>query len=237
MKGEVQARLAQVRSATDRLLQTVGGLEPGELNAPSLCDGWTKGHVLAHIALNADSLVNLFTWAATGVETPQYPSWERRDTDIDRFSTRTVEEHLEELRASAQRYTAAALAVPDRRWSALVAGIGSELQPASNYLGARRREVEVHHWDLDAGYGPRDWPDDFVAEGLELATQRFAERVDHPFELEDRSSGRVLAVGAGAGRRVLGEGADLLAWMLGRNRGEALETSDGRPLPTLGSWG
>lgn len=233
---EVEARLAKVQSATERLLQTVAGLEPSELTAPSLCDGWTKGHVLAHVTLNADSLVNLFTWAITGIETPQYRNWESRNADIDRLSTRSVEQHLEELRASSERYVAAALAVPTRRWSALVAGIGSQPVPASNYLLARRREVEVHHWDLDTGYGPGEWPEDFVTEELEHAAQRFAGRVE-PFELEDRSSGQVWAVGVGGELRVRGERADLYAWMLGRTGGKGLETSNGRPLPALGAWG
>jgi maleylpyruvate isomerase len=30
----------------------------------------------------------------------------------------------------------------------------------------RWREVEVHHVDLDLGYGPADWPDAYVEEEL-----------------------------------------------------------------------
>jgi maleylpyruvate isomerase len=194
--------------------------------------------VLAHIALNADSLVNLFSWARTGVETPQYPSWEVRNADIDRFSTRSVDEHLDEIRASSQRYVEAALAVPSDRWErSLVAGIGAEPQPAHNYLSARRREVEVHHWDLDTGYGPREWPKEFVEQELERAPARFAQRVEEPFELHDLVSGAVISVGEEAGFRVVGRGPDLLGWLFGRSDGRGLQTSDGRPLPALGEWG
>ena len=28
----------------------------------------------------------------------------------------------------------------------------------------RHREVDIHHADLDAGYGPADWPEDFLDE-------------------------------------------------------------------------
>jgi Mycothiol maleylpyruvate isomerase N-terminal domain len=44
-----------VRSHTDLLLDTARALDdPG---APSLCAGWSRGHVLTHVARNADSVV------------------------------------------------------------------------------------------------------------------------------------------------------------------------------------
>ena len=46
---------------------------------PSLLPGWSRGHVLTHLARNADGAVNLLTWARTGVETPQYVSQEQRE--------------------------------------------------------------------------------------------------------------------------------------------------------------
>ena len=42
--------------------------------APSLLPGWTRAHVLSHVARNADAMINLLRWAKTGVETPAYPS-------------------------------------------------------------------------------------------------------------------------------------------------------------------
>lgn len=38
--------------------------------------------MIAHVARNADALVNLLAWARTGVETPMYASPESRDADI-----------------------------------------------------------------------------------------------------------------------------------------------------------
>lgn len=72
----ISTKIQNVREATGRLLLTVRSLDESDTVRPSLCEGWTRGHVLAHIALNADSLVNLPTWARTscpnsdpGVET------------------------------------------------------------------------------------------------------------------------------------------------------------------------
>src|SRR6266568_3680678 len=74
--GELQARLA---GATDRLLATAAG----QAREPSLLPGWSRGHVLVHLARNADGLRNLLIWARTGVVTPQYPSQQARDDAIE----------------------------------------------------------------------------------------------------------------------------------------------------------
>src|SRR6266567_8535421 len=74
--GELQARLA---GATDRLLATAAGLTDRQAREPSLLPGWSRGHVLVHLARNADGLRNLLIWARTGVVTPQYPSQQARD--------------------------------------------------------------------------------------------------------------------------------------------------------------
>jgi maleylpyruvate isomerase len=42
--------------------------------------------------------------------------------------------------------------------------------PAEQLLVRRLVELELHHTDLDAGYGPEDWPRSFAE--LELAERR-----------------------------------------------------------------
>src|SRR3954447_4566989 len=44
-------------------------LTDDDLRKPSRLPGWTRAHVVAHLARNADALINLCTWARTGVET------------------------------------------------------------------------------------------------------------------------------------------------------------------------
>ena len=45
-----------VADATVSLLGTASRLRPGDETAPSLCAGWTRGHVLTHLARNADAI-------------------------------------------------------------------------------------------------------------------------------------------------------------------------------------
>src|SRR6185437_8551533 len=93
---------AEIEAATSRLLDTARTLSDADVLAPSGLPGWSRGHVLSHIARNADSLVNLLSWAATGVEIPQYPSREVRDADIEAGASRPIAEHLRDLEDSHQ---------------------------------------------------------------------------------------------------------------------------------------
>ena len=61
----------------------LAGLEEPEWHHPSRLPGWTRRHLVAHLAANADALGNLVRWAATGVETPMYSSPEQRAHDIE----------------------------------------------------------------------------------------------------------------------------------------------------------
>ncbi|MGH3319683.1 MAG: maleylpyruvate isomerase N-terminal domain-containing protein, partial [Streptosporangiaceae bacterium] len=88
--------------ATDRLVATIDGLSDEDVRGPSLLPGWTRGHVLAHIARNADAMRNLVTSARTGADIPMYPSRERRDADIERDAPRPSAEHRRDLAESAR---------------------------------------------------------------------------------------------------------------------------------------
>ncbi|MEO3870681.1 maleylpyruvate isomerase N-terminal domain-containing protein [Nonomuraea sp. B12E4] len=64
---------AELASATNRLLATAATLSDADIAAPSRLPGWTRGHVLSHVAQNAGSHLNLLTWARTGIRTPSTP--------------------------------------------------------------------------------------------------------------------------------------------------------------------
>ena len=77
-----QEGLAAVDYATTRLYEIVEQMDDVAVRRPSLLSGWTRGHVLTHLARNADALVNLLTWAKTGVEHQTYTSGSDRNADI-----------------------------------------------------------------------------------------------------------------------------------------------------------
>ena len=74
--------LELMHAETLALLSTTATLDDASITAPSLCEGWTRAHVVTHIARNADAICNLVHWATTGEPTPMYASPESRDADI-----------------------------------------------------------------------------------------------------------------------------------------------------------
>ena len=83
MDPEIALALTRLGESTDRLLATADGLTDDEAAAPSRLPGWSRGHVLTHLARNADGFLNLLAWAASGDETPMYPSEEARDRGVE----------------------------------------------------------------------------------------------------------------------------------------------------------
>src|SRR6266704_5264440 len=80
---EASHALDRRAAATERLLGSAAALSDTQAREPSLLPGWTRGHVLTHIARNADGMVNLLHWARTGTQTPMYASPESRAADIE----------------------------------------------------------------------------------------------------------------------------------------------------------
>jgi len=76
-----------------RLQRAVDVLPPHAVTEPSALPGWTRGHLLTHLARNADALVNLLTWARTGIPTPMYASPDQRVfNQVSRALRRAIED-------------------------------------------------------------------------------------------------------------------------------------------------
>jgi len=73
---------------TSLLMRTAAGLDDETVRAASLCQGWTRAHVLSHLARNADALGKLVSWATAGTPVAMYESPQARDADIVAGSTR-----------------------------------------------------------------------------------------------------------------------------------------------------
>ena len=87
---------------------------------PSLLPGWTRKHVVAHLAANAEALGRLLHWAKTGERTPMYSSTEQRNADIEAGATRPGTELAQWFRASAQALDDALDTMTRAAWSAEV---------------------------------------------------------------------------------------------------------------------
>lgn len=228
--------LDEVDRATAGLLETCRRLSDADLAADSLLPGWSRGHVLTHVARNADSLVNLLTWARTGVQTPQYPSQQVRDSDIEAGAARPVTRQIADLEASAVRFRSAAATLPAGAWDAAVRTRGGRRIVARDLPWSRLREVAIHHVDLAARYTSADWPAEFVARLLPELVDDFARRTDAP-AVRLHAPDLDAAIGDGEPTvTVSGDGHALVAWLIGRSDGSALTATPGGPLPALPTW-
>ncbi|MCF6470884.1 maleylpyruvate isomerase family mycothiol-dependent enzyme [Nonomuraea sp. MG754425] len=228
---------AELSAATNQLLATAASLSDSDVHAPSLLPGWTRGHVLTHVARSGDSYVNLLTWARTGVRTPQYASSEARAAEIEATAARPAAWLLADLEDGAARFAAAVRDMSAPAWSATVEGLRPPPHPAWYVLVRRLREVGFHHVDLAAGYGPADWPDSFVRRELHDCVRTWPPG--------HAGIGRLRQLIAD-GPAVEGTPHDLLAWLTGRSGGEGVSllpvgqshTSDpgGASLPEPPPW-
>jgi maleylpyruvate isomerase len=230
---KAHALLAGVRKLDDEWARAIGGLGEPELRAPSALPGWSRAHVLAHVARNADGVLNLLTWANTGVETPMYASDEARDEDIEAGVRRGAADILADFVASAGRFEQYAAAMPDEAWPREVRNRQGAPVTAAGAARMRLSELTIHLADLDRGYdldrvlgllGPLT--EDVVqnaitARGAHLPALRL---VAGDFEW---------TMGAAPGATVRGSAGELLAWLSGRSDGAGLDGA----VPRIPAWG
>lgn len=152
-----------VETGTSVFLDAAAGLDESAYDAPSLLPGWSRKHLVAHLAGNAEGLGNLVHWAATGEPTPMYASWEQRAADIERGARWSAPELDTWVRSSAAELGAAMSRLSDRQWmTEVVTGRGRTV-PATEIPWLRAREVYVHAVDLGLGVSFADLPEDFLA--------------------------------------------------------------------------
>jgi len=220
------------------LNRTVDALGTDELAAPSLLPGWTRGHVVAHVALNGDALAGVLDAVLRGEPVAMYESNDRRDADIDELASAEQPELLDRLLAATTRFSDALEAMDEEAWHGTFTRTpGAEQLPVASVPAMRRRELEIHHADLGTFYGRADWPQDFVVELLDVVTLDHA--ASGPFTVDATDLGRSWPVGGPVvptgGTTVSGTGADLGWWLTGRGEGDGLSSTTGA-LPSLGPW-
>ncbi|MEU5794228.1 maleylpyruvate isomerase family mycothiol-dependent enzyme [Streptomyces sp. NPDC047813] len=218
--------LACVRDATERLLNAVAQLDNASLAESSRLPGWSRGHVLAHLARNADALVNVLEGR------PMYASAEARDADIDNGAARPLEVQLADLRETAERFRAAGDAPAD--WTRTVELRNGVTDDAARVPFRRWIEVELHHVDLGIGYDLEDLPAEFLEREAGFLTRRFSGSPDVP-ATRVADGAHEWTTGRAADKpevTVTGALADLVGWLAGRRDGSALAT-EGGTLPKL----
>jgi maleylpyruvate isomerase len=176
----VHEDIAACAASHARLLAAVEGLSDADVRAPSLLPAWSVGHVLTHLARNADSVVRRLVAAVERRQVTQYEGGaEGRAADIEAGAGRPAEQLLADLVDACGAVDALLPVVGDEVWEReVLAGNGPKTVPASRLVYARWREVEIHHVDLGRGYAPSDWPPELVQRMLPELLETLPGRAD-----------------------------------------------------------
>jgi maleylpyruvate isomerase len=225
--------LALLPGASQRLVRTVDGLADRDWKEDSGLPGWSRAHVVAHLALNAEGLTGALTGVTAGEPAPMYRSPEARDQDIAELATAAPGHLRDRLLGAITRFDDALGALPDDAWhTTLERTPGGRTFVAAEVVDMRLREVEIHHADLAASYSWSDWGDEFAL----LLVEALLPRVDGTTALVAVASDldRSWTIGDG-GPTVTGPAAALGWWLTGRGDGAGLTSEGGRP-PRIGAW-
>lgn len=204
--------------------------DPG-LNSQSLLPGWSRAHVVSHLARNADALCNLLTWARTGVETPMYRDRQTRAADIEAGTQRPPAQLRTDAEQGARRLADAMASLSLPAWDNEVRTAAGRAVPAREVAWMRVREVWVHAVDLDAGTTFAAVPHDVAEALLDDALGSIGRRPGAPgVTVRCTESQRAWQLGDVAAQEVTGPYRALLSWALGR---PGHQTAD---WPALPAW-
>src|SRR5436189_4485927 len=123
--------------------------DPSRANVPSLLDGWSRAHVIAHLANVAEGLVRMTGDALAHHDTNMYPGGrDQRNADIDAAARVAPKQLLEHFERSAAQLATTGRDVPRDAWGTVFTETELGAMQLGRLVTLRLTEVEVHHADL-----------------------------------------------------------------------------------------
>jgi len=171
--------ITECRAAHERLRAMVAGFTEDDVRVPSRLPGWTIGHLMTHLARNADSVVRRLDGASREDVVDQYPGGAQgRAAEIENGAGRPATVLVADLIAACDAVDDAFHAFDDAQWDRVARGIGGDERPVGDLPFQRWREVEVHLVDFGLGYEPSHWPPALVERWLPHLVARLPARAD-----------------------------------------------------------
>ena len=190
MRGAPTAWIDGCVEAHVALLSDIQGLTDAAARGPSALPDWSVGHVLTHLARNADSVVRRLEGARHGEVLDQYAGGlAGRREDIEAGAGRPAAALVADVTDSAAAVEASMAGLPAAAWDGQSRTSRGVIETSRDVVFSRWREVAVHRGDLGLRPGPVPLPPALVEAWL-------------PVEL--------------AALPARGDPAALLSWVLGR---------------------
>ena len=203
--------LNDVKTTATRLTTLVSNLDDDTARAASGLPGWSRGHVITHIANFSEAMTRQVEEALQGRVVEMYDGGRpARDAAIEAGAHRPAAEltaHLAE--ATTALVTSWDKVGPDD-WARPVLHRNSNLAAA---VDASWRELAIHSVDLDLGITPASWPTDFCLHLLDFLRARTPEGIHLVLQADD---GPTWETGTGETRVLTGTLTDLTTWYAGR---------------------
>ena len=161
----VDRSIAVLRDHHDRLAETIAGLTPEQLEAPSAASEWSLAQVLSHLGSGAEIWYGPYAAGITGEPAPELDN----QTIWDRWNASSPQQQADGFLEQDERFVKVLeSATPEQRATVLVdLGFLPEPAPLSLALGMRVNESAAHGWDFFAGLD-HDIPLDAAAAELVL---------------------------------------------------------------------
>src|ERR1700735_3882936 len=115
--AELSGQIAQVADATTRLLASLDELAGIDTRRPPLCAGWTAGHVLTHLARNADAMRGCAEGAQRDEVVAMYESLDARSRDIDAGAGRSMAELIADVTTASRALAEVWSALDAQEWA------------------------------------------------------------------------------------------------------------------------
>jgi maleylpyruvate isomerase len=231
--GVVHDIAVEVIRSGERFTAAVETLSDAEVREASTLPGWSRGHVITHVARSIDAYLWLLAVARNGVEPGPRMDAAALAHAVREGAERPADELAADVRGRLSQLAEDAALMPAERWDVLVAALAGWRHPAWFTLHRCWRELETHHADLNAGYGSADWPAAYVSWALDDTLAALGARDFPVCRVEAVDLGRFWDLSA-TGPTVTGSGHALLGWLSGRAPTTGLSAD--HPLPEPPKW-
>ncbi|UKA51395.1 maleylpyruvate isomerase family mycothiol-dependent enzyme [Arthrobacter sp. FW305-123] len=231
-----EALPAELHKAASTVFRLLSKMDESSVAEPSELPGWTRGHVLAHIAGISTAMARQLDYARRGETIELYDGgMDGRNKAIELAAGHSLARHTEAVTSAVDAAVAAFDALGPNEWQARIAYRDGTVLDGGLALW---RELTIHASDLRLGFGPETWSRPFCEHligFLEARVPDSSKFVLQPTGLPQRSIGS-----GGTSIAITGMLTDIAAWLAGREPSlgslRATAAADGVDLPELLPW-
>jgi maleylpyruvate isomerase len=226
----------ELHKAAGTVTRLLAKLDDSSVAEPSELPGWTKGHVLAHLAGISNAMARQLEYAHRGETVELYDGgMDGRNKAIELAAGHSLAKHTEAVNGAVDAAVAAFDSLGPDDWQARIAYRDGIVFDGGLALW---RELTIHASDLGLGFGPETWSRPFCEHLIGFLAARVPD--SYKFVLQPTGLPQLSIGKGGTSIAVTGMLTDIAAWLAGREPSlgslRATAAADGVDLPELLPW-